>query len=423
MTSNKQTGPLVGTRVLELCSTIAGPACARLLADFGAEVIKVEPPEGDSVRRLGVSDKGVALYAASILRNKRVVTIDIKTERGQQLVRELAKKCDVVVENFRPGTLERLGLGYEALSKDNPGLVMVRISGYGQTGPYASKAGYGAICEAFGGIRELIGEPDRPPVRVSVPVTDYVTAAYAAFGTTMALLERQRTGRGQVVDAALYEAAFSMLEASVPGYDRYKVSPTREGTRLPFMAPNNLYKAKDGAYLLVAANNEATFKRLIDAMGRPELLSDPRFATIGVRWQHVDAIDAEVGAWVGQFSARDGAAKLEAAGVPASLVYTLADIFEDPHYKAREMLLQVPHPKLGSLTQMGIVPCLSETPGSVSWPGRDAGADTREVLTELLNLGSDVIDQLETSKVIRCSSDQTGMPPDGGQHLRNASQN
>ena len=418
--SNPQTGPLVGTRVLELCSTIAGPACTRLLADFGAEVIKVEPPEGDSVRKLGVSDEGVALYAASILRNKRVVTIDLKTEQGQQLVRELAAKCDIVVENFRPGTLERLGLGYDVLSKDHPGLIMVRISGYGQTGPYSAKAGYGAICEAFGGIRELIGEPDRPPVRVAVPVTDYVTAAYAAFGATMALLERQRTGRGQVVDAALYEAAFTMMEASVPGYDRFKVSPVREGSRLPFMAPNNLYQAKDGAYLLVAANNEATFKRLAEAMERPDLLTDTRFSTIGVRWQHVDALDAEVGAWVGKFSARDGAAKLEEVGVPASLVYTLADIFEDPHYRAREMLLQVPHPKLGSLTQMGIVPCLSETPGSVSWPGRDAGSDTRAVLNELLDLSADTLDQLETAKVIRCNSDGVGMPPDGGQHLRNA---
>ena len=409
----KQTGPLVGTRVLELCSTIAGPACARLLADFGAEVIKVEPPEGDSVRRLGVSDQGVALYAASILRNKRVVTIDIKTERGQQLVRELAKQCDVVVENFRPGTLERLGLGYEALSKDNPGLVMVRISGYGQTGPYASKAGYGAICEAFGGIRELIGEPDRPPVRVSVPVTDYVTAAYAAFGTTMALLEKQRTGRGQVVDTALYEAAFTMLEASVPGFDRYQVSPTREGTRLPFMAPNNLYRAKDGAYLLVAANNEATFKRLAEAMGQPELLTDPRFCTIAVRWQHADAIDAVVGAWVAQCTAKEGEAKLEAAGVPASLVYKLADIFEDPHYRARDMLLPVPHPQLGSLMQMGIVPRLSETPGSVSWPGHEAGSDTRAVLSELLGLDSQVLDALEAAQVIRSNADHTAMAPDG----------
>lgn len=419
MSNSPQTGPLVGTRVLELCSTIAGPACARLLADFGAEVIKVEPPEGDSVRRLGVSDEGVALYAASILRNKRVATIDLKTAKGQELVRQLAAKCDIVVENFRPGTLERLGLGYEALSKDHPGLIMVRISGYGQTGPYRAKAGYGAICEAFGGVREMIGDPDRPPVRVAVPVTDYITAAYAAFGTTMALLERQRTGRGQVVDTALYEAAFTMMEASVPGYDRYKLSPTREGSRLPFMAPNNLYKAKDDAYLLVAANNEATYKRLVGVMGKPELLTDPRFASIGVRWQHVDALDAEVGAWVAQFSAREGAAKLEAEGVPASLVYTLADIFEDPHYRAREMLLKVPHPKLGSLTQMGIVPCLSETPGSVSWPGRDAGTDTRTVLNELLDLSAEALDQLEAAKVIYCSSDGAGMPPDGRKHLRN----
>ncbi|MES2682146.1 MAG: CaiB/BaiF CoA-transferase family protein [Pseudomonadota bacterium] len=417
MSNSPQTGPLVGTRVLELCSTIAGPACARLLADFGAEVIKVEPPEGDSVRRLGVSDEGVALYAASILRNKRVVTIDIKTAEGQALVRQLAAQCDIVVENFRPGTLERLGLGYEALSKDHPGLIMVRISGYGQTGPYSAKAGYGAICEAFGGVREMIGDPDRPPVRVAVPVTDYITAAYAAFGTTMALLERQRTGLGQVVDTALYEAAFTMMEATVPGYDRFKVSPTREGSRLPFMAPNNLYRASDGAYLLIGANNEATYKRLTETMQRPDLLSDPRFASIGVRWQHVDALDAEVGAWVAQHTARDGAALLEAAGVPASLVYTLADIFKDPHYRAREMLLEVPHPKLKTLTQMGIVPRLSATPGHVAWPGHDAGADTRAVLGEWLGIGSAELDRLEMAGVIRCNADASAMPPDGALHM------
>lgn len=394
-------GPLSGYTVLELCSTIAGPACARMLADFGADVIKVEPPEGDSVRKLGVRDQGVELYAASILRNKRAVTIDLKTPRGVELALALAQRCDVVVENFRPGTLERLGLSYEAMSARNPGLVLVRISGYGQTGPYRAKAGYGAICEAFGGVRELIGEPDRPPVRVAVPVTDYMAAAYAAFGATMALLERTRSGRGQVVDMALYEAAFSMLEANVPGYDRFHVAPTREGARLPYMAPNNLYLAKDGAYLLIAANNDAVFRRLAECMGQPGLVADPRFATIAVRWQHADDIDAVVGAWVVQHDARTAEEKLEACGVPCSRVYTLHDIFEDPHYAARDMLPRVPHPTLGTLAQAGIVPKLSGTPGQVRWPGHALGEDTRAVLAQVLGLSDEALDELERSRVIR----------------------
>jgi succinyl-CoA--D-citramalate CoA-transferase len=403
--SEVSNGPLSGYRVLELCSTIAGPACTRLLADFGAEVIKLEPPEGDSVRKLDVPDQGVALYAASILRNKQAVTIDLKSARGVELALELAKHCDVVVENFRPGTLERLGLGYEALSQINPGVVLVRVSGYGQTGPYRAKAGYGAICEAFGGVRELIGEPDRPPVRVAVPVCDYLSAVYAAFGATMALLERKRSGRGQVVDLALYEAAFSMLEASVPSYDRYQVAPTREGSRLPYMAPNNLYRAADGAYVLIAANNDAVFKRLCEAMAQPQLVRDARFCAIGLRWQHVDALDAEIGAWVGERAAMEVERVLEAAGVPVSRVYTLHDIVQDPHYRAREMLLNVPHPKLQTLMQTGIVPKLSATPGRVRWAGHEQGADTRAVLSGLLGLSAAELDALEAQAVIAGPAD------------------
>ena len=399
--STQDAGPLAGYRVLELCSTIAGPACTRLLADFGADVIKVEPPEGDSVRKLGGADRGVPLYAASILRNKRAVSIDLKSERGLALVRELAARSDVLVENFRPGTLERLGLDYETLSADNPGLVLVRISGYGQTGPCRGKPGYGAICEAFGGIRELIGEPDRPPVRVAVPVTDYMAATYAAFGTVMALMERARSGRGQIIDTALYEAAFSMMEGSVPSHERFGYVPTREGTRLPYMAPNNLYEAQDGTYVLIAANNDKVFARLADAMGRPALADDPRYATIASRWEHVDELDAEIGAWTGALDAAEVECRLEAAGVPVSRVNTLADIYREPHYRERDMLLEVPHPELGSTTQVGIVPKLSATPGGVRWPGHAAAEDTRAVLHELLGLDDAELDSLEETAVIR----------------------
>ncbi|WP_020647888.1 CaiB/BaiF CoA transferase family protein [Solimonas variicoloris] len=394
-------GPLAGYRVLELCNTIAGPACTRLFADFGAEVIKVEPPEGDSVRQIGLPDEGIALFAASILRNKRAVTIDLKTARGRELVLRLAAECDLVVENFRPGTLERLGLGYEALSAQNPGLVLVRISGYGQSGPRRAMPGYGAICEAYGGVRHLIGDPERPPPRVAVPVVDYLSAAYAAYGAVLALLERQRSGRGQVVDCALYEAAFSMLEASVPAYDRFGYVPNREGSRLPYMAPNNLYPTRDGGYVLIAANNDATFRRLMQAIGRAALLDDPRYATINSRWEHVDALDAEIGAWTAARDAAEIGAQLDAAGVPCSRVYTLADAAHDPHYAAREMLLRAPHSHFGELLQVGIVPKLSATPGAVRWSGPELSADTRAVLAERLGLSDAELDALEAEAVIR----------------------
>jgi crotonobetainyl-CoA:carnitine CoA-transferase CaiB-like acyl-CoA transferase len=398
--------PLSGYRVLELCSTIAGPACTRLLADFGAEVIKVEPPEGDSVRQLGAADQGVELYAASILRNKRSVIIDFKQGEGRDLIVALAAHCDVVVENFRPGTLERLGLGYEALSKQNPRLVLVRISGYGQTGPYRAKAGYGAICEAFGGVRELIGEPERPPPRVAVPVCDYLAAAYAAFGTTMALMEARRSGCGQVVDMALYEAAFSLLEAAIPSHDRFGYVPKREGSRLPYMAPNNLYLAADGGYVLIAANNDATFARLGEVMGVADLVT--RYPSIASRWEQVDALDAEIGVWVALRPAAEIERDLEAAGVPTSRVYTLADIYQDPHYRARDMLLRVPHPVLGMLDQVGVVPKLSATPGIVRFPGPTAGADTREMLSALAGLSTERLDALEQAGVISSSARKAG---------------
>jgi succinyl-CoA--D-citramalate CoA-transferase len=399
-TAPPASGPLTGYRVLELCTTIAGPACTRLFADFGAEVIKVEPPEGDPARALGFKDGDVSLTGVSLMRNKRTTIIDIKAPGGAELVCKLAAQCDVVVENFRPGTLERLGLGYEALSRDNPGLILVRISGYGQTGPYRHKAGYGAICEAFGGIRHLTGDPDRAPARVAVPVTDYITAVYAAFGAMMALLERQRSGRGQVIDAALYEAAFSMMDSAVPTYDKLKLVPNRLGTRLPAMAPNNLYLAEDGTYVLIAANSQAVYRRLCEVMQRPDLIDDPRFCTIRARWQNVEALDAIIGEWVASQDAREIEGLLEAGGVPVSRVYTLPDIFQDAHYHAREMLVPVPHEQLGTVVLQGIVPKLSVTPGAVRWAGPEAGADTRDVLADLLGLHAAELDALQSAGVI-----------------------
>lgn len=397
-------GPLRGYRVIELCSTISGPACTRLMGEFGADVIKIEPPDGDSVRQLGVAIDGIALYAASILRNKKTVSINLKTELGLQLVRQLIAQSDVLVENFRPGTLERLGLDYDTLKQDNPGLVLVRISGYGQTGPYRAKPGYGAICEAFGGIRELIGEPGQPPVRVAVPVTDYMAATYAAFGATMALLEREKTGVGQIVDTALYETAFSMMEASVPGYDKFDYVPTREGSRLPYMAPNNLYRSADDVYVLLAANNNAIFARLAACMGQPELADDPRYATVEARWEHVDSLDETIQRWAAGIKTTALVRQLEEAGVPVSRVNTLADIYQDAHFAARDMLLAVEHDVLGTTTQIGIVPKLSATPGRVRWAGHELAADTRSVLEDVLNLDKNTLDALEAEAIIQSNN-------------------
>jgi len=378
-------GPLTGLSVIEIGSTIAGPACARLLADFGADVIKIEPPEGDPVRQMGRHVGPVSLYAASILRGKKSVALDLKSPEGREIAQALAARADILVENNRPGVLERLGLGWDRLSALNPRLVMVRISGYGQTGPYAPRPGYGAICEAVGGVRHMTGDPDRPPARVALATTDYLTAVYAAFGAVMAILERHRTGRGQVVDAALYETAFSQMEPIVPAFEKLGIVPAREGPNLPSMAPNSLYPSRDGGWVLIAANSNPTYERLVRLMGQPGLLADPRFATIRSRGepQHMRALDAIVADWTRQFDAEPLEAMLREAEVPTSRVYTIADIYADPHYAARDMLVRVPHPVLGHTTQVGVVPRLSASPGTIRSTGPEIGADTDEVLRSL----------------------------------------
>ena len=383
---DKAADPLAGLRVIEICTTIAGPACARLLGDFGAEVIKIEPPEGDPVRQMGRHVDNASLYAASILRNKQSLVLDLKNPQDCQIARELISRSDILVENNRPGVMERLGLGYDVLSALNPGLVMVRISGYGQTGPYASRPGYGAICEAVGGVRHMTGDPDRAPARVALATTDYLSSVYAAFGALAAIQSRAKTGRGQVVDVALYETAFTQMEPVIPAYDKLGIVPMREGPNLPSMAPNSLYPTRDGAYVLIAANSNPTYERLVKLMARPELLSDPRFANIRSRGQpdHMKALDAIIGEWTRQFDAPALAQMLLQAEVPSSMVNTIADIYQDEQFKAREMLVQVPHETLGHTVQMGVVPRLSATPGGIRHSGPGIGADSAQVLCEVL---------------------------------------
>lgn len=376
------TGPLRGLLVIEICSTIAGPACTRLMGDFGADVIKIEPPEGDPVRQMGQHVADVSLYAASLLRNKKSVVLDLKNPVDLLVAKTMIERADILVENNRPGVMERLGLGYDELSKTNPGLVMVRISGFGQTGPYSPRPGYGAICEAVGGVRHMTGDPDRPPARVALATTDYLTSTYAAFGALAALREKDKTGLGQVVDVALYETAFTQMEPIVPAYEKHGTVPKREGPNLPRMAPNSLYPTKDDSYILIAANSNPTCERLMQAMGRLDLMQVPEFASIRARGEHANAraLDQIIAEWTRQHLCTDLANILEAVGVPNTRVYTIADIYQDPHFLERNMLVKVPHPKIGHTTQMGVVPRLSRTPGSIRHTGHELGQDTTDVL-------------------------------------------
>lgn len=394
-------GPLTGYRVLELGTTVAGPFCGRLFADFGAEVIKVEAAHGDTVRTMGRHVDGKSLYAASIFRGKLNLSMDLRTPEGQDLVRRMVPACDVVLENFRPGTMEGWGLGYDDLAAINPGVVMVRISGYGQTGPYSQRPGYGITTEAMSGLRELTGYPDRPPPRINISLTDCIAGTYAAFGTVMALLERQRSGRGQVVDSALVEGAYSYMEPHIPAYAELGAVPQRAGAHLPGTAPNTLYTTSDGRHIHMAAGNNAMFERLAALMEMPDLPKDRRFAEAISRAANEDALDAIVGAWIGARRLDEVEAAFIEAGVPAARVYTVADIFADPHFGARDMLLEVADDDLGSVTVTGIVPKLSATPGGVRWTGRAKGADTRRVLAELAGLSAAEIDRLEADGIVQ----------------------
>ncbi|MPZ46332.1 MAG: CoA transferase [Betaproteobacteria bacterium] len=402
----EQNGPLAGYRVLELSSTIAGPYCGRMFADFGAEVIKVEPAEGDLVRAVGKQFQGKSLYAASILRNKSLIALDLRRPEGQDVTRKLAAKCDFVVENFRAGALEKWGLGYEALSRGNPGLIMVRISGYGQSGPYSARPGYGIICEAVAGLRHLTGDPDRPPARVAVSLTDYITGLYGFSGAMMALVHKLTTGQGQVIDAALYESAFSFTEQHIAAYDKLGAVPNRLGSATG-TAPNNLYRTRDGQYIHIAANGPAVFRRLAQLMQRPDFMEDARFKTALARARHHDEMDAQVAQWAAQHDLAALERMLNEAEVPATRIFTLADIYRDPHYKARGTLVEVPDDDLGSVTLAAPVPRLSRTPGRIRKSGGRIGQDTRRVLAELAGLSADEIAQLENAGVICCDKGKT----------------
>jgi crotonobetainyl-CoA:carnitine CoA-transferase CaiB-like acyl-CoA transferase len=399
--TNPARGALSRFRVLELGSTISGPFCGRLLADFGAEVIKVEEPSGDTLRTIGKMYHGKSLYAATLFRNKTMVCIDMRTPSGQDLVKQLAARCDVLVENFRPGMMEKWGLGYDELAKVNPGLVMVRISGFGQSGPYSKRPGYGVIGEAISGLRHITGDPDRPPARVATALTDYITGLYGAFGALIALLNRQFTGRGQCVDAALSECAFSFMEPFVPAFEKLGVVAQRAGARLPDATPNNLYATGDGQFIHITAFSDPVFVRLCKAMGRPELATDPKFVTGRTRTDHVDEIDDIISHWTTSMPLEQLEKVLEDAGVPATRIFTIADIFRDPHFAARDMLVKTPDDDLGTVTLAAPVPRLSETPGELRHTGSAVGHDTRSVLKDILELPDADIDRYFAAGTVR----------------------
>lgn len=381
-------GPLAGIRVIECGVLLAGPFCARLLADFGAEVIKVEAPgKGDPMRTVGQSlVDGKSLWWPGIARNKKCVSLNLRDPQGQEMLRRLIAQSDVLVENFRPGVFEEWGLGYETLRAANPGLVFARVSGYGQTGPYREKPGFAAVAEAFGGLRHLVGFPDRPPCRVGISLGDSLAGMFAALGVLMALYNRDvHGGSGQIIDTALYEAVFAVLEATLTEYDRTGYERTRTGTLLPGFAPSNLYPCKNGQWIVIAANTDGLFTRLCTLMERKDLLTDERFATQVVRAENREAIDAIVSDWTAGYELSDLLPRVEAATIPAGPVFSIADIVDDPHFRARDMLLSLHDRVLGELKVPGIVPKLSATPGAARWLGPDIGAHNQQVYAELLN--------------------------------------
>jgi formyl-CoA transferase len=379
------TAPLEGVRVLELGTLIAGPFCGKTLGDFGAEVVKVEPPgEGDPLRRWRAMRNGVSLWWQVQSRNKKSVTADMRRPEGQEIVRRLARRSDIVIENFRPGALERWNLGWDRLSAENPKLILVRISGYGQDGPYRARPGFAAIAEAFGGFRHVTGFPDRPPVRPNLSIGDTIASLHGVIGTLMALHHRNvNGGKGQVIDVALYEAMFNCMESVLPEYDAHGVVRERSGSALPGIAPSNIYPCSDGGWVLIAANADSLFSRLMTAIGREDLRDDPALARNDGRAAQMQRIDDAIAAWTSQRAQREVLAAMERAEVPAGTIFSIADIARDPHYAARGMLLDTTASDGEPLKQPGIVPKLSATPGAIRHAAPALGEHNDEVLSSL----------------------------------------
>lgn len=398
-------GPLAGVRMVELGMLLAGPFAGRLLGDMGAEVIKVEPPgKPDPLRDWGHARYGNhSLWWPVQSRNKKCVTLNLREPRGQELLLELVRVTDVVTENFRPGTLERWNVGYDRMSAVNPGIVLARISGYGQTGPYAGRAGFAAVAEAMGGLRYINGFPDQPPPRTGISLGDSLAAMFAVQGILAALYQRDvlGDGRGQVIDVSLMEASFALLESAVPEYDRLGIVRGPSGTGLKGVAPSNIFKSRDGKWVVIAANQDNVFRRLCEAMDSPELADDPRYATHLARGENQEQIEQVVADWAARHDAREIDARLNEFGVVCGPIYTIADIFEDPQFAAREMLVEHEDPDFGSYVGPGIVPKFSRTPGEVRWSAPwEEGSHNREIYCDLLGLSESELDDLHEAGIV-----------------------
>lgn len=397
-------GSLAGLRVLEVGTLLAGPMTARILGEHGAEVLKIEPPgQPDILRVWGPQlHEGRGLLWLVNSRNKKCITLDLRVPKGQELMRELVAKADVMVENFRPGTLEKWGLGWSDLQAINPDLILARVSGYGQTGPYASRAGFASVGEAMGGIRYVNGFPDRPPPRFGISLGDTLAALFAVQGILMALHARSAHGcGGQVVDASIMESCFAMLEGTVPEYDKLGLIKGPSGTGLQGVAPSNLYRSRDGKWMVIAANSDGIFKRLCHAIGKPGMAEDPRFQNHMGRGKHGEEIDGEVADWAAQHDADEIDRTLNASGVVCGPVYSVADIMQDPQYQARDMIVRMTDPIVGEFAAPGLTPKMSRTPGRIRWAGPpEPGMHNDEVYRGLLGLSDADMEALRAERII-----------------------
>ena len=401
MTQKKK--PLEGLRILEMGQLLAGPFASVLLAWFGAEVIKVEPPGiGDPLRTWRSMYKGIALWWYILGRNKKCITVNLRVPKGQEIVRRLVKHVDVVLENFKPGTMEKWGLGPEDLKRINPRVIMVRVSGWGQTGPNAPKPGYASVAEGVGGLRYVTGYPDRPPVRPNLSLGDTVAGLHAALGVLMAVYHRdvRGAGEGQVVDVAIYESVFNLMESMLPEYDKLGVVREREGSKLSGIVPTNTYVCKDGTHIIIGGNADSIFKRLMIAIGRQDLASDPRLEHNHGRVQQAEMIDEAIACWTQKHDSNEVVKLLEKAGVPVGPIYSIADIMRDPHFLARGMFEDVPIADGEQIKLPTFAPKFSETPGGTDWPGPPLGSHNKEVFSDLLGLGEEELRELCREGVI-----------------------
>lgn len=395
-------GPLSGLRVVEMGQLIAGPFCGQLLGDLGADVIKIEEPtKGDPMRQWGQAQvEGDSFWWSILGRNKRSVALNLREAPAQEIARKLIGSADIVLENFRPGSMEKWGLDYETLIEDNPGLIMVRVSGFGQTGPYSSRAGYGSIGEAMGGMRYIVGDPENPPSRVGISIGDSLAGMFATIGALAAVRERERSGRGQIVDSSIYESVLGLMESLIPDWTLGGVQRERTGAILPKIAPSNVYPTKDGRWLIIAANQDTVFKRLCAAMGNPELAEDERYATHVPRGEHQAELDELVGTFSSQYQADELIDLLNKYSVPVGRIFRVEDMLSDPQFAARGSIVGVPHKDHGEVQMQNAFPRLSRTDASIRWSGPALGQHTDEVLADL-GYDTSGIESLRTQGVIR----------------------